>query len=87
MKLRHAAALALTGWYLMIPPIDVPGHHDDSAPISKWQVADSFDTAAACSNALNRRFTLEEKKHDKLMIDAYGTAACISTDDPRLKEK
>jgi hypothetical protein len=26
MKLRHAAALALVGWYLMIPPLYKGGH-------------------------------------------------------------
>jgi hypothetical protein len=41
MKLRHAAALALVGWYLMIPPFakkDGAGnwHADPSAPLSNW---------------------------------------------------
>jgi hypothetical protein len=35
MRLRHAAALALMGWYLMIPP---PGPHGPNVavPLSQW---------------------------------------------------
>jgi hypothetical protein len=41
MKPRHAAALALVGWYLMIPPFlkkDQYGHlhADPTAQLSKW---------------------------------------------------
>jgi hypothetical protein len=39
MKPRHAAALALVGWYLMTPPntgYDPPRSRDDGAPLSKW---------------------------------------------------
>jgi hypothetical protein len=40
MKPRHAAALALVGWYLMEPPIVGPygrGRvYDASAPLSRW---------------------------------------------------
>jgi hypothetical protein len=37
MKLRHAAALALMGWYLLIPPTsrDYPMGNVD-APLSQW---------------------------------------------------
>jgi hypothetical protein len=36
MKLRHAAALALVGWYIMTPPLN--GEPDPSMPISRWYV-------------------------------------------------
>jgi hypothetical protein len=39
MKSRHAAALALVGWYLMLPPIvnpAYPGRVAPTAPISHW---------------------------------------------------
>ena len=54
MKLRHAAALALVGWYLLIPPVFSPmgRHHrsfnDLSAPVNKWDVWAKFDSRAAC---------------------------------------
>jgi hypothetical protein len=48
MKLGHTAALALAGWYLMVPPrvSDWPVLvYDTSAPLSKWHQGGSFDTA------------------------------------------
>jgi hypothetical protein len=36
MKPRHAAALALVGWYLLLPPITgIPSNLDVDAPFSK----------------------------------------------------
>ena len=62
MKPRHAAALALVGWYLMTPPI-APGALDNpqqaqliraSAPLSEWGIVHSFDTADECKAAAYR---------------------------------
>lgn len=58
-KLRHAAALALVGWYLMTPPLIIPppSPHprpyqvDDHAPISRWDISQSFDHAEDCEKA------------------------------------
>jgi hypothetical protein len=49
MKLRHAAALALVGWYLMVPPAS-PNYPesmtiDTAAPLSQWLVVPSFRTS------------------------------------------
>lgn len=44
MKTCHAAALALLGWYLMVPLVG----GDASAPLSQWRTIDSFDTAQEC---------------------------------------
>src|SRR5882762_6308677 len=63
MKLRHAAALALVGWYLMIPPLTqiAPDSYkmprDTSAPLSKWfrSPVDHFDTLQDCEAELASR--------------------------------
>jgi hypothetical protein len=55
MNLRHAAALALVGWYLMLPPT----RFDSSkvfqlrprAPLSEWETVSSFDSAKDCETA------------------------------------
>jgi hypothetical protein len=57
-KIGCVAALALIGWYFMVPPIlhDHLGPHgrdalslpDSDAPLSKWSIFGSFDTAAEC---------------------------------------
>jgi len=69
MKLRHTAALALVGWYLMMPPlVEKPVPHDPSltmkenddalvdtrAPLSKWMNLRSFDFAPQCYAAINQ---------------------------------
>jgi hypothetical protein len=62
MKLRHAAALALVGWYLMLPPEQYSKEHDrmfpdEDAPISQWEIIGSFDTAAQCKTASEQAFS------------------------------
>jgi hypothetical protein len=49
MNLRHAAALALVGWYLMSPLVDhSQGKILYEAPLAYWEIDESFDTAAEC---------------------------------------
>jgi len=62
MKSRHAAALALVGWYLMVPPpqsppaalatnIDAINEYrrmPQRLPISQWKTVESFDSADDC---------------------------------------
>jgi len=85
-KFRHTAWLALMGWYLMIPPSMTNGF-DDAAPLAKWFVYASYDSAHECegSKFLNRE-GFKQRKDDRLK-DAFEHAQCIATDDPRLKEK
>jgi hypothetical protein len=56
MNLRHAAALALVGWYLMMPPLAGPNASnlrvDLTAKLSQWEIVDSFDSADVCRVAL-----------------------------------
>ena len=53
MNPRHAAALALVGWYLMIPPGANNGLPFD-APISQWRHIGSLDSAAECERILTK---------------------------------
>jgi hypothetical protein len=52
MNLRHAAALALVGWYLMVPPV---GKNDDGdivigivRPFHDWFISRNYDSAEEC---------------------------------------
>jgi hypothetical protein len=87
MKPRHAAALALVGWYLMAPPLDGP-NVDPFAPLSKWVVIKAYATPTACSDAQNQM--REAASHSNLQNRAVSEGVVllqyISTDDPRLKE-
>lgn len=49
MKPRHAAALALVGWYLMAPP-----NKNEDTPISAWIVRRTYDSADACQAGLSK---------------------------------
>jgi hypothetical protein len=53
VKFRHAAALALAGWYLMLPrakPSTLTGKTevDSTSPLANWSIGQSFDSASAC---------------------------------------
>ncbi len=62
MTARHAAALALVGWYLMVPP-----EHQDriwgwyyratgqERPLSDWELIESYDSLSDCQQ-LRRNF-------------------------------
>jgi hypothetical protein len=46
MKPRHAATLALGGWYLMVPPLSPDGKQiDATAKLSHWDAKLGFDRA------------------------------------------
>ncbi len=103
MKFHHAAALALVGWYLMVPPaLDDPKRPklliDVNAPISEWSAQEPFDTAQECKQARDAgkqefyRSDFWKKAKERTRIDSIkllqkSEAACIASDDPRLKGK
>jgi hypothetical protein len=54
MNLRHAAALALVGWYLMVPlPGNDPIPNAGVRSFLKWIHLQSFDSAAECEDGLD----------------------------------
>jgi hypothetical protein len=94
MKLRHAAALALVLWYLMVPPSKGSPTFlfDARAPFNKWTVRDTFDTASECRQSAKttaRLFKAFAKKDGTAAAinnsKRFATAICLETDDPRLK--
>jgi hypothetical protein len=103
MNSRHAAAIALVGWYLMLPPaLDDPNRPkaliDVNAPISEWSAQGTFDTAQECKQARDAGkqefyrsdFWNKSKKRsrvDSIKLLQKSEAACIASDDPRLKRK
>jgi hypothetical protein len=95
MKLRHAAALALIGWALMMPPPRPVGDHFEtnfSAPLSKWSTVRTFDLQSQCEAA---REAYQQKPTGNLVIllgaaEAQATTTtkasrCVADNDPRLK--
>ena len=91
------------GWYLMIPP-DIPRPYDDSidwqskVSIAHWTIVDSFDSSAACKEALVNTIRKARRKAQtddvSVRVSDYlkflaikNNAVCVATDDPRLKSK
>jgi len=93
MNFRHAAMLALVGWYLMMPPMgSVESRRNPSTgfyvafstePLSAWETAGSYTSAAACGRALDQANQLV--RHD--CPECSMVASCIAADDPGLKAK
>ena len=64
MKSRHVAALALIGWYLMMPP-----SKKNDAPLSEWTISQSYASAEACQSAQNKnrdQATAKLKTYDNM---------------------
>jgi hypothetical protein len=89
MNLRHAAALALVGWYLMMPPTgrDYSMGNVD-APLSQWVKRPTiYRDRKECEHVLDRHRRLTNSKNKQVAVKFYKQAQCIATDDPRLKGK
>ena len=89
MKPRHAAALALVGWYLIAPPIRTPKtgepYLDVHAPYRDWQILHEFKTVDDCEDDAGG--FVDGDVDPQLLLDQRSEAECIATDDPRLKSK
>ncbi len=90
---RHAAALALVSWYLMVPP----PHSSESQPppLSEWSVYQTFESADVCyffrtgtaSGMVQDPPPDFAERFDSRFMDIFKQAECVATDDPRLKSK
>jgi hypothetical protein len=100
MKPRHAAAVALVGWYLISPPIiRIPRSGCRVNPAAKlryWKVRGNYPSIGDCDAAGRAILKLANANSDHLpddLIDLSPYALreltqsllCISSDDPRLK--
>jgi hypothetical protein len=94
VSFRHAAALALAGWYLLMPPFTSEGTSpvDRAAPYSNWLQIASYATAAECRKAKQDASDAakdEEACSSTVKLEAYlclrkMAAVCVSSDDPSL---
>jgi hypothetical protein len=103
VKLHHAAALALVGWYLMVPPYSgSPRRYDDLRPLKEWKsVGQVHDSLAECKRDKAAKFaqmyavlgvasTKWHLNRDILVLNwknARMATQCIATGDPRLESK
>ena len=86
MNHRHAAALVLLGWHLLLPPFG-PNEKtaNTSTPLSQWDHQESFDSASACEDERSKE--VQAYRGDKRAVERFVWGRCIASDDSRLKAK
>jgi hypothetical protein len=93
-KSRHAAALALVGWYLLVPPVQTDlgiVQIQADAPLSKWSIHSRYETPRECEKAREETEANGQTILQKSQGEQWGNwgnllvlATCVATDDPRL---
>lgn len=86
MKLRHAAALALVGWLMLIPPTsrDYPMGNVD-APLTQWvRRPTTYRNKEECEHVLDRQTRLRNARNRQLEVRFRRQWQCVAADDPRL---
>jgi hypothetical protein len=83
LKSRHLAALAIMGWYLMMPPDSarIPHDVDSETPLSRWITVTSFDTEDTCEKALT---DLQNNQQDPITLDKTGKLKRLQKNDAAL---
>src|SRR5271170_279201 len=94
MNLRHTAALASVGWYLMMPPTFWSKTNPRTAPLRQWTVFGRYDSAQECSDERTKMIRVQSlalfsdltegesdaNRPTSLSLD-FRHAQCIATDD------
>jgi hypothetical protein len=85
VTLRHATALALVGWYLLVPPntwiIDAKGGAV-TVPVWEWNPVGTFGTRAECErsrDSLRSKVSTDHSRH------VNELAECLQRSDPILE--
>jgi hypothetical protein len=84
MRFRHTTALALVGWYLMVPAAANPAG-GCYKPLSQWKVMDTFDSRAACEKSQAAFHTTKITPTRRKDAKIAGPSLCVAADDLRLK--
>jgi hypothetical protein len=102
MSLRHGAALALVGWYLMTPPCRVVSTwynggsgggscvNESQAPLRQWtRVPDTqeFEHKTDCQRAISNDCHPQVEDGKSYLEGDLCRADCIAADDPGFKAK
>lgn len=86
MKLRHAAALALVGWYLMLHPCIEGTQRCAAESIAHMERDGSYETKQLCEQKGNRIYDELVRSGEAASRHIFGIIwECVASDDPRLK--
>jgi hypothetical protein len=79
-----------TGWQIMRPP-QIAGTLDETAPLSKWVVApaaiDAYPSQGECEQMIENWREESGREDFQRAAKNDDMLRCVSTNDPRLKEK
>ena len=80
---RHAAALAVVSWYLMMPPDSarIPHSVDATAPLPRWSIVANYTSQESCEKALA---DIQNTQRDPLVLDTTGRLKRFKRDDVAL---
>lgn len=80
---RHVAALAVIGWYLMVPPDSarIPHEVESEAPLSRWYIVVSYPTEDSCEKVLA---DIQNKQTDPVDLDTTGKLKRLQKGDHAL---
>jgi hypothetical protein len=80
---RHLAALALVGWYLMMPPdsAKIPHNVDAEAPLSRWTIVTTYVDEDGCEKALT---DVQNSEQDPAELDKTARLARLRKNDAAL---
>ncbi len=86
MRLRHALALVPVVWWLIVPPISQDRQSvEKNAPLSRWEMISSYQTAVGCRSELAKLTALIAGNVNYSVIQKRTLAGrCVAADDPRL---
>jgi hypothetical protein len=99
MKLQHAGALVLMGWYLISPPVNLVPRRgyivNHAAHLGYWKIRGSYESSADCDDAKGAMLMLAADNPAKMpedfsdlspevMGEVTGSLVCVAADDPRL---
>jgi hypothetical protein len=84
MTFRHVVALALVGWYLLLPPAGTESKLPNiNSPLSAWNQDGAFPRSATCMKKRKERLNLSRQQVAKLeQQDAKEMKSHVYTSEP-----
>ena len=84
MRYLHVAALALLGWYVIMPPASSP---DPNVPLSQWKIVKKFESELECKEQEEfwHLYAKQPPNNYDWARNPRSYAQCVASDDPRLK--
>ncbi len=85
MRAPYAAALTLSIWYMLMPPISKGGNIEVNAPLQQWQRNFVYSVKGSCIAELETEIGHAAKDPAaSATLRRLKASICVPDDDPRL---